>query len=235
MPFTPTVLDNFDRANANDPGANWGNNTINAGVSSTFNIASNALRNQLGSYCEQNWDPTTPAADAGCVVTITALGVAGDAGYGGTCRVQSPATAGVDCYRWQQSGGNMAVLRVVNGVESAALATAAHTMVAGDTIACIPSGSGATVTVKVFRDRGGTQTELLSYADTHADRITSAGKIGLWVYDTGNGIIFEDFGSAVESGGGDAPGPNCFLMTAGGLEACIGRTLAADGLFPPVA
>jgi hypothetical protein len=36
-------------------------------------------------------------------------------------------------------------------------------------------------------------------------------------------------------GGGDPPDPNCYLMTAGGLEPCVSRVKTASGLFPPVA
>lgn len=31
------------------------------------------------------------------------------------------------------------------------------------------------------------------------------------------------------------PEPNCFVMTAGGLEPCVSRAMTAGGLFPPVA
>jgi len=38
----------------------------------------------------------------------------------------------------------------------------------------------------------------------------------------------------IGGGGGDETGPDCYVMTSGGLVACTSRAMTSGGLFPPV-
>ena len=201
MALTITLLDDFNRGNLGSLGANWGADTIGAG-GANLAINSNTAVTDNSSYTENYYSASVPAADEGGGCTWTTLPSGASWSAGGMIRCQSPGSAACDGYRWQVDGTNATVIRVVNGAETVILANA-HTANAGDAYYLVATGSGATITLKLYRIRSAVESVIVDTTDSNANRITAAGNVGLWAYDPNATAVFDDFSKAADAGSGD--------------------------------
>jgi hypothetical protein len=175
--------DNFNRANSDSLGANW---TENAALGTDVDIVGNVARamSHGGSGAVIETTTNAHAAIADCRVTV---------------RLVSTSCYAGPIVRWNQStfDGYMAVLnvtgtitvyRIIGGTPTS-LGTRSVTRVTGETVGLEVSGTGATVTLKVFHN-GAQQGADIS--DTDAARITAAGRTGVDIVAIANGEV-DDF------------------------------------------
>lgn len=120
---------------------------------------------------------------------VTVKRVAGTTFDGGpTVRHQSGADT---CYYLDATGTNAVdVFRRVAGVDSATLGTRTVAHANGDTLGLEVSGTGATVTLKVYVNGVQQGADIL---DTNAARIVAAGWGGLLVWSNASNYDFDDF------------------------------------------
>jgi hypothetical protein len=111
-------------------------------------------------------------------------------------RLIDPDTANRDYYAayYWTSDNTIRVQRVINGAGTdLATSAALGALAVGNKIGLSVSGTGATVTVKGFFDDGGGWDEVVTFDDTNAARIVSAGTLGLRLSNTGLWTV-DDFG-----------------------------------------
>ncbi len=98
--------------------------------------------------------------------------------------------------------------RTINGSPSAALATATQSLSAGDLLAFLALGSGATVSLAAAIKSGGSWgADFLTYSDTNAARLVNSGYIGAWANGTTFKIDELYGGDAAPNSGGGGPAP----------------------------
>lgn len=207
---TTSVLDDFNRANANlTASANWGTGVYGFG-DTTMTISSNkAIPGSVTSNWYRNyWQATTFGPDSEVYATISVAAAAGHFSEL-SARLQSPATTGADAYEleigWTAGNEDLFVYRVVNDVFTTLRNTSGGfgALAAGDKVGLEVTGAGATVTLRVYANLAGagwTQvgTDL---ADANAARIVAAGNIAV-SHQGEVGGAWDDFGGGTISAGG---------------------------------
>jgi hypothetical protein len=190
--------DNFNRANEQlTVSANWqlGENAS----ASEATVTSNRLRIAEATAGPTSVRTTTTAhaAVADCKTTITRIT---GSGYDGGPTVR--ATASNTFYYLDAYGtNNIEVYRRVSGADTL-VGTRNQTHAANDTFTLEVSGTGATVTLKVYRNGVQVSTDL---SDTSGARITGAGQCGVMSWVTGN-QDYDDFLVEDLAGGGGGGG-----------------------------
>jgi hypothetical protein len=192
-----TVLfsDDFNRAdNPVDTGnSNWDRNA------STWNVSSNELQHAETSFNLAPLETTTSAhaAVADCKASIVARTGAGFNG-GPVARKQS----GVNTYytvRVQEPNSTLTIMRLVSDADTDLLIVGSYTHTIGDKITLEVSGTGATVTLRAYRNDVQVGS---TYSDTDGDRITSAGQAGAKDWDFSASNLYDDFLVEDLAGGG---------------------------------
>lgn len=172
--------DNFNRADSTSLGTSWSE------LAGDWQVQTNQLLISSGAGFRVCATTTTAhAAVANCKVTATrAAGASWDAG---PCVRLSGTSGSETCYYLDVSGTqDLVVYRRIAGTDTSVGALVqAHSN--GDIYALQVSGTGATVTLKVFRN--GTQVGS-DLSDTSGSRITAAGQTGVVTW---SGAAFDDF------------------------------------------
>lgn len=175
--------DDFNRANADITAeANW-----DSANSTAWNIATNQLSAGSGGSLARLYTTTSAhAAIADCKVSITRrLGTNFDGGV--SVRDDGLGQTVMTGYFLDVYGtNNVDVYRRVVGVETL-IGTANATHANGDKYTLEVSGTGATVTLKVYKN----DTLQNTFSDTDATRITAAGRCGIITFHSGD--LFDDF------------------------------------------
>jgi hypothetical protein len=182
---TTSNLDTFTGVDGTTPpNANWTNNTDNIGGTVGFQIQSNQAAG-LGAANNHTawWNASSFGADCEVFATMPTLA----AGYMGvTARINTPGTAGIDCYGFYAIGGTSAEFyRLDNGVYTLLGAAISQTWTAGDRIGLEIVGS----TLTGYRFNSGSWSVVGTRSDS---TITAGGFIGL--YADGATARFDDFG-----------------------------------------
>lgn len=175
---------------------NWSTDPGNAGRDTPANpTGSGGWQTQpAGGYAFEYWyNASTYGPDSEVYVDLTA-------GAGQLsrlwARMQQPSTSSstVDGYMWQPTvGASGSLYRIINGAVDATIGT--FTTTAGATgVGMEVTGTGATVTIKLYSKQSGVWTLEQTYTDTSANRITSAGYVGFLGIDTAGAARWKNFG-----------------------------------------
>lgn len=153
----------------------------------SFNVPSGANAVAAGTlfYCSAYWNADTFSADQFSQVVITAALLSDGISYGGPAvRHQSGA---VTLYHAHTNGSSVYVGKSVAGTKSDLAGPISQTFAAGDVFKMEVSGTGATVTLKLYRAPAATPTVFTQFGgditDSAGDRITAAGAAGFFTYD----------------------------------------------------
>lgn len=206
---TTSVLDDFNRANANlTASANWGTGVYGFG-DTTMTISSNkAIPGSVTSNWYRNyWQAVTFGPDCEVYATISAAAAAGHFSEL-SARLQSPATTGADAYEleigWTAGNEDVLVYRVVNDVFTTLRNTVGGfgALAAGDKVGLEVTGAGATVTLRVYKFTAGSWAQIgTDLADANAARIVAAGNIAV-SHQGEVGGAWDDFGGGTIVTGG---------------------------------
>lgn len=188
------VLDNFNRANGG-LGANWTTGFYAGSVAPT--ITSNQVAGNA-SYAEAWWNPAS-YTESEAYITVATLQNTGEVVYL-EARAQTPGS-NFDGYELLYTrGSGMVVNRVVNEAATQLGATIAQELTAGDRMGMVVLGTGATVTIEVWRFTAGAWSLLATRTDTDANRITAAGRIGFG--SNSATVRLDDFGGGEQVAAG---------------------------------
>lgn len=230
-PVSTTVLDSYDRANNNTTLDGTGISYAAAFGTSECGINGNAARAFSGSYCASYRDTETfgPLAMIGMNVGVLP---GGDtfASLRADLIAADPTLSAWDGYQLLVYQTRVVLARITNGGDTELINYTAVAPTAGDDY--IAERVDASGTWRLWRQRSATWTQLGS--DTVDDTYeSSTNRIGIDIYDpSSNGRMNALYGATLVID--DGPEPNCFAMTAGGLEPCVSRVLTSGGLFPPL-
>jgi hypothetical protein len=178
------ILDDFNRANASPMAGNWSGPTYSG--DQPLDLISNAAGGSSVNFFDSYWNPAS-YTESEVYAELTAVPASGAVAYM-HCRIQSPNTAGMDCYELvlTKAAGTdtVDVNRVINA-SATNLASTAQEVSAGDWLGLVVTGTGATVTLQAWYSTDGVNwTQIGSdISDSNAARITAAGRIGLGVQD----------------------------------------------------
>jgi hypothetical protein len=176
--------DNFNRANSSSLGSNWTENEPGG----SWAITSNQLVRSGGGFTSAITTTGAHAAVADCKASITRVSSGWD---GGPC-VRATSTGATMYYLDVYSTNTLELYRRVSSSDTL-VASRTQTHASGDTYRLEVSGTGATVTLKIFRN--GVQVGA-DISDANAARITAAGQTGLicWDVGTADDFLAEDLG-----------------------------------------
>lgn len=203
---TSSVLTNFTQADGALPGT-WTNDIVGSGVGQVA-VASNQLAvNTFGRTAWWNGSTFGPDTEVFCTVATKPADGAGWLQL--WARVQTPGSSAADGYKIElgPAGGtdSVDVYRVINGVDTS-IGSVSQEFTAGDRLGAEITGTGATVSIQIYRHNGTSWSAVGSpITDSNAARIVSAGYIGVGGYQTANTMRIDDFGGGTLSGGGVAP------------------------------
>jgi len=176
-------------------GAEWNSN------SASYDRASDELRHSDTAFQMEPLETTTTAmaAVADCKVSITARTGAGFSG-GPAVRKQS-GVADFYYLRVHEAGSGLLVERVTDdgATEANLLTVGSYTHTIGDKLTLEVSGSGATVTLRAYRNDVQVGSTI---SDTDAARITAAGQTGVKAWNYTDTNLFDDFLVEDLAGGG---------------------------------
>ena len=197
---TTSVLDQFNRADG-ALGAAWSGAIPQSGDPQPT-ILSNVV--QFGSNHRSVWwnaGTFGPDSEVFGVVSTKPTNAAGWLSL--YARIQSPGSAAWDGYRLEfgplSGTDELTVDRMINNA-STTLATITQEINAGDQIGMEVTGTGATVTIRVYRHNGTSWAQIGSdVSDTDANRITAAGYIGFGAFESTPAARFDDFGGGTVS------------------------------------
>lgn len=172
----PTTLftDAFTRADDTNPGANWTEGTGGG------DISSNRLR--MGNGGATPALVVTAAAahadTADVTVKVVMASASGDGGPVARCTETdgTPTMYAVDC-----NAGTVTVHRYNNSATGTDIGNVAQTLSANATVELQVSGTGATVTIKVWYNT----SLILNFTDTTGSRLTTAGRPGIHNWTNG--------------------------------------------------
>lgn len=172
--------DNFNRAdNSVVDATNWTENE----PAGTWAISSNQLARAGGGFTSIVATTTAHAAIADCKASIKRI--TGSGFDGGPC-VRSTSDGNTMYYLDVYGSDTLEVYRRVSGTDTL-VAGRTQTHGASDVYRLEVSGTGATVTLKIFRN--GVQVGA-DISDSNAARITAAGQMGVIAWNAEN---FDDF------------------------------------------
>jgi hypothetical protein len=224
---TTSVIDDFNRANASDLGSNW-TRAFNFGVASNrLTVASNRATPPANFYGEDAYTAASYGPDSEAYATLISTPAAGG-DFGVFARYTGP-NASAQGYRlaitaagsWQVSAytGGSTTPRNIGSAASQAVA-------AGDSFGMEVTGTGATVTIKLYhKPAAGSWTLLATVTDTHANRITGSGNVGVYSFNNGSGGALDDFGGGTVVAGGEQHEGDSSNVGAGNATA-DGRRIA---------
>lgn len=169
--------DDYNRADG-APGANY----TQAGGGADYTI----VTNELNCVCSGNQSlAVTSIADV-ANVKVTFKRASG-AGYDAGVHVRSSfggATSNTGSgYVLNASGTTIEIIRRIGGANTIVGSKAGLTLADNDVIAVEISGTGATVTFRIFLN---TVEQTPALTDTSGSRITTAGKVGFYVFNAGS-------------------------------------------------
>lgn len=179
-------LDNFSdtgtlfiSSHTSDSGQSW-KNSIN-GASTTIKVASGSAYNGAGfaDIAFSSFMPTS--ADQEATITIIKGTISGNANVGISLRSIGSATT-PRCYigRWAEAAGFYEFARQDGAGNTVLLSQTAGTAPDnGDTLRFSVSGTGATVTLTLYKNG----VQVATYDDTAANRIVTNGTVGIFLYD----------------------------------------------------
>lgn len=188
------VLDDFNRANG-ALGANWSGPTYSGDTA--LSVISNTAGGNSSTFFDSNWSASSFGPDTEVYATLSTVPANGNEAYM-HARIQSPNTAGMDCYELScvmASGADTLSLRRVIDATPTEIATRSVTVSSGDRIGLIVFGTGATVTLQIWYSSGGAGAwtqQGADVSDTNASRITASGRIGLGTQN--NAARWDNFG-----------------------------------------
>lgn len=197
---TTSVLDSFDRADANLTSGDWDGPIRSTGPPNILRILSNQVAMPgSGAGTGEAW--YTPATYTECEVFATVAALQDDTYFIDViARIQAPGTTGTDFYmlELQKNAGTDTwdLYRCTNQSFTLLTTLLSADASAGDKMGLEVTGTGSTVTLRGYRYTGGSWAQIGSdYSDTSADRITSAGYLGLAMSHAGSDPgRFDDFG-----------------------------------------
>lgn len=208
MAFSPSLVDDFNRADAGNLGScsvvgSW-SGSVNSSTDG-WQIVSNQAAPDTGSGMSSVHSETYgPDVQIGVALATKQA----DGQYSGLYgRLTDPNTVNFDGYYIEYTAIAGAAndifraYRTVNG-SGTQLTTPASSITyelsSGNKWGCEITGTGATVTIEVFVDTGGGWTSIGTFTDTHADRRVTAGQTA--IYGDASTLRYDDF-SASNSGG----------------------------------
>jgi hypothetical protein len=229
---TTSVLDDFNRANG-ALGSNWTNDPFGTTQPAPA-ITSNAVT--FGTFgCAAWWNPGTFGADSEVFCTVATKPANGTGFLQLLARIQTPGSTAGDAYKAELSPATgtdtVDVYRVINGVDTA-VGSVSQEFNAGDKVGMEVTGTGATVTIKIFRHDGVSWAQVgASISDTNAARIVTAGNIGLGCFQSTATAVADDFGGGTLAAGGGATVTAVPMAGSGDIVAPV---VSGTGLLPPV-
>lgn len=178
---TPSVTDNFNRANAGTLGANWsrfwsGDNDMG--------IISNTARTAINDYSD-NYYNVAQYQNCDAAITIPTLSASSREIYL-AARLQSPGTASLSGYNilLTNAATDTIALQRINSEVITTLNTWNQNIAAGNKIGMRISGTGSTVTIEIYIDIGAGWVLFQTETDSSADRITATGYGGIGTNST---------------------------------------------------
>lgn len=146
-----------------------------------------------GTYNTSRRTNVSPNADQYSQIVITANQISNSVYCGPAVRCQTGANTS---YHVETSGGgNYYLSKCVAGSQTTLDGPISATFAAGDVLRLTAEGSGATVSLKVWKAAAASPTSFTqigtTYSDTASDRITGAGQLGIFGYGntTGTPVI----------------------------------------------
>jgi hypothetical protein len=182
FPLTP-ILDSFNRANEGPPlSSNW--TTLYGGLK----VSSNQVANTAGDiFSLEYWNPTNFSKDQEAYFTASTGATAMD-GVSLYIKYDNVTQNGY-AFRMDNPEGTMDISRVTGGTSTVLLSLAASLPpVDGDKYGL----SYVSGTLKAYRNRGGSWSQIGTVADTTYQ--TQTGKIALGLYEFGTTARIDDFG-----------------------------------------
>lgn len=220
MPRTVIATDDFQSYTDNTfPSTNWTDLDNFNGQIRVFGTTAKAVRNAFsGAYSTMRRSAGTYSADQYAEVAILGLsGTETSDKIGVTCRNTADAAPNDDCYMAYVDDiatRTCRLERLINGTRTPLTTDTATTWTAGDRVSMEVTGTGATVSIKVFKNN--VEITAMAYSDTSVDRITAAGRPGVMCFtDGGNNLTGDDWE------GGD--------MTAGGASSILRQMMNYHG------
>ena len=197
-----SVLDNFNRAGTNNPpSANWAiDGTHSCGLKLAGDSATVA-GNTAATFCGDYWNPTQFGRQTEVFAKVTTLPSATQEAVSFYGRIQNPTSGStLSAYEVEfdnNASGTNAIqfFRYTNNVFSTLTGSPQslpNAMSAGDSFGMTISGS-ATVTITAwYKPVNGSWTSVGSVTDSSANRVTTAGFIGIEMFGTASRV--DDYG-----------------------------------------
>lgn len=217
FPTNTTLIDDFNRADATPPSANW-TNPIFPG-DANLSVSTNHVQSAGASWGSAYWNASSPGPDTEIYVTWLT---------GGTTelvlRLQSPGTSGVDGYLLDVTSGNTwSIWEIANNVQTQLGANATGPALNnGDKIGF---EAVSTTLTGYMKDGASAWASVLSRTDSS---VNAAGRVGLAM----NGAQLDDFSGGTVVAGGGAFSLNCspgsFSVTGVTSGVVSGRVVSAN-------
>lgn len=217
--------DSFTRADGNlDDDATWASSGSNS-----WSITTNRASNNTGGVGSRVLTTTSAhAAVADCKVSVTRrLGASFDGGV--TARDDGAVFGSMTGYFLNVYGSNNVEVYRRNAGSETLVGSRNSTHAVDDVYALEVSGTGATVTLKVFKNGAQLGADL---TDTSGSRITAAGRCGMISFHSGD--LFDDFLVEDLAGGGGATA-NVTGISGTGAAGTLSATGAASVTLTGVA
>lgn len=222
---TTSVLDDFNRANAKPPSANW--SKIYWAVDNV-SLVSNQIVGAAASETDASyWNVETFGADCEAYATIASRATSGDyANMTLEVRIQDPAASTYDGYELEvvmrEGGSNVNILRIWKYVDNdyeqlgSDIATTVNN---GDAFGIEVTGT-STTTIRAYRKpSGGSWGQVGSDITDSSSPITSAGYIGVGFYNNASAATSaDDFGGGTVVAGGATVILDTATATASGIS-----------------
>lgn len=230
FPTTP-LLDPFTGGIS----GNWTANPWGVGSSGIVYAGSNQATGQAGTaYGESYWSAANYGPDCEAYVSIPTMPATDDEVALGL-RIQNVGTGTATGYYVELNRlagtDSVIVYRVTSGGVFTSIGSVSQEFSAGDRLGAEVTGTGATVSIKMYRYTGGAWAQLGStISDTDAARITAAGRLSLTIQ--GNTARVDDFGGGTvanaytDAGQGTLIGVGSGLDTLSASDAGQGTTAA---------
>lgn len=185
---TATLLDEFTgtsglSAHTADTGQTWGPR-IYAGGSSIINVASGSAYGSSVGGDDVSVDYTPPTANHEVTITIIKGSITGSPEVGAWLRVTTGVGTGTGYVGRYAEGSGFQFYRLDTGISFVQIGTnTAGSLADGDTLKFTISGTGATVSLELFKNG----VSVASATDTSGSRIVTNGRVGLHIYDPSDG------------------------------------------------
>lgn len=166
-----------------DTGQTWGPR-IYAGGSSIINVASGSAYGSSVGGDDVSVDYTPPTANHEVTITIIKGSITGSPEVGAWLRVTTGVGTGTGYVGRYAEGSGFQFYRLDTGISFVQIGTnTAGSLADGDTLKFTISGTGATVSLELFKNG----VSVASATDTSGSRIVTNGRVGLHIYDPSDG------------------------------------------------